>query len=224
MKLIKNNLLKIIILFIMLITLMYIYNYSKINYELLTNKNDTICPIIELPCNPGPQGDRGPAGGDFQEKGPLRNLDPTVLDKVVDTTNDNGGYITTFLNDRTYKPEQTWTLNSSKSLLPNKLVNQSGNCINVDKKTDVVGWGNCKDATEWVYTSQGLLKPKTNSDKDAGCLTYVNSGTMKKLLGEDKMGGVKNKSLDEDMSVYNLSMAKCSDKNNPLLNQQWSFN
>lgn len=229
MKLFNQNLIYIIslIIFIIFITILST-NYHT--YEFLTNSSDNkkeepICPgPIELPCNPGPQGERGPAGGEFQEKGPLRNL--SMLEKVVDTTNILGNsefYITSFLNDRTYKPEQTWTLNSSTGDFANRIKNQSGNCITVDNK-DFVGISTCDKAVEWEYTSQGQLKPKSNSGKETKCLTYTNAGTVKTLKKKDQLGNTKGKSLDMDQSVYKLSMAKCGDKSNPPLKQQWSFN
>ncbi len=149
-----------------------------------------------------------------------------MLDKVVDTTNILGNsdfYITTFLNDRTYKPEQTWTLNSSTGDLANRIKNQSGNCLSVDDK-DFVGVLTCDKAVEWEYTPQGQLKPRSNSGKETKCLTHTNAGTVKTLQKKQQFGDTKGKLLDLDQSVYKLSMAKCGDENNPPLNQQWSFN
>jgi hypothetical protein len=223
MKLFHKNLSHLFTIFIFIFISSLLYNYFN-TFEFLTNSSNStdepICPgPIEVPCNPGPPGERGPAGGEFQEKGPLRNL--SMIDKVVDTTNSTGSYITAFLNDRTYKPEQNWTLMSGT--LANRIKNQSGNCLSVDDK-DVVKTDNCVNSTEWEYTIQGQLKPKTNSDQEVKCLTYTNAGPLENLQKKSQIGSTTNKLLDVKQSVYNLSMAKCGDINNPPLNQQWSFN
>jgi hypothetical protein len=175
------------------------------------------CPgPIELPCREGPEGPAGPAGGIYSDKGPLRNLAQT--DMVVDRMDGAGVYANAFLSQRNYKPQQTWTLYSSEGDLANRLSNQYGGCLTVDKigNVNMTTQGQCKTATKWIFTPQGSIRPMNERSK---CLSYTNAGIIKNLpAGEANM---KGKGVNPYSNLLKLNVVPCDAK--LPLNQQWSF-
>lgn len=183
-----------------------------------TEKEDfSSCPgPIELPCREGPEGPAGPAGGIYSDKGPLRNLAQT--DMVVDRMDGAGVYANAFLSQRNYKPQQTWTLYSSEGDLANRLSNQYGGCLTVDKigNVNMTTQGQCKTATKWIFTPQGSIRPMNERSK---CLSYTNAGIIKNLpAGEANM---KGKGVNPYSNLLKLNVVPCDAK--LPLNQQWSF-
>lgn len=191
---------------------------NKINNQIeQLQKIDTSCPgPIELPCREGPLGPQGPSGGIFTDKGPLRNLGQ--IDMVVDRSDDSGSAITAFLSQQNYKPQQTWTLNSSKDGLGGVLENQYGGCLTVDEANSVQVKLDCKNATKWLFTAQGNLKPITDKTK---CLSFTNAG-MAKNVEKSGLINLKNKNVNLYSNLLKLNLAKCD--NQAKVEQQWAFN
>ena len=89
---------------------------------------------------------------------------------------------------------QTWTLHSSSGEMANKLENKYGGCLTVDNNNVTMSKSNtCNNATKWIFTPQGYIKPLQDRDK---CLSYN----------------------DKD---FKLNLTKCSA--NTTDKQQWAF-
>lgn len=192
---------------------------EKINTQIeQLQKIDSSCPgPIELPCKEGPPGPQGKSGGIFSDKGPLRNLGQTNM--VVDRFDDSGIYANAYLSERNYKPQQTWTLHSSSGDFGNRLENQYGGCLTIDKNNEIymTNAGGCKDATKWIFTTQGTIKPMNDKNK---CLSYTNAGIFKNV---EKTGliNLKGKNVNPYSNLLKLNLVDC-DKKIPV-EQQWAF-
>lgn len=177
------------------------------------------CPgPIELPCREGPEGPRGPAGGIYTDKGPLRNLAQT--DMVVDRMDGAGPYANAYLSQRNYKPQQTWILHSSDETdMANKISNQYGGCLNVDDigNVNMTLPSGCKTATKWLFTSQGTLKPMDDKNK---CLSYTDAGIVKNVQ-KTGMVNLNGKNINPYSNLLKLNVIPCDAK--IPLNQQWAF-
>lgn len=234
----KSDLVKysiaIIIIIILIICIIFLIRYfntdndeTKKTNDVKTNNKTNVtgtekedfssCPgPIELPCREGPEGPAGPAGGIYSDKGPLRNLAQT--DMVVDRMDGAGVYSNAFLSQRNYKPQQTWTLYSSQGDLANRLSNQYGGCLTVDKigNVNMTTQGQCKTATKWIFTPQGSIRPMNERSK---CLSYTNAGIIKNL--PTGAANLKGKGINPYSNLLKLNVVPCDTK--LPLNQQWSF-
>ncbi len=185
--------------------------------QLTTAKVESSCPgPIELPCRQGPIGDMGPSGGTFFRNGPLRNLGQT--DMVVDRMFNTGPASVAYLSNPNYKSQQTWTLHSGDGTLSNRLENQYGGCLTYDDQ-DTVYISPCKGSSQWIFTAQGLLKPKSGGEGKSKCLSFSNQGLLKNV---EKTGLVNTggKNLNPYTKLLQLKMVPCDGKAD---NQQWSF-
>jgi hypothetical protein len=228
----KYIIISIVLSIIAIIFGLYVIINTSITDKDLTNQNNKInnqieqlqkisstCPgPIELPCKEGPPGIQGKSGGIFTDKGPLRNLgQPNV---VADRFDDSGIYANAYLTDRTYKPQQTWTLHSSEGNYANRIENQYGGCLTIGENGEIymTNPAGCQNATQWIFTTQGTIKPLKEKDK---CLSYTNAGIFKNV---EKSGliNLKGKNVNPYNNLLKLNVVDCDTKI-PLA-QQWSFN
>ncbi len=213
-----------IILIIILIFLFYIlkinYNYKETFESEKKQPIEYTCPgPIELPCRQGPPGEQGPSGGTYLRNGPLRNLGQT--DMVVDRMFNSGPASVGYLSNQNYKPQQTWMLHASSGKMANKLENQYGGCLTMDNQNTVY-MDKCTDATEWIFTAQGNLKPKSDTSENVGeskCLSFSNEGAIKNVA-KTGLINTMGKNINPYTNLLQLKMAPCDTKAD---NQQWAF-
>lgn len=163
------------------------------NYVVRTVSNaiQSVRPDTQGPAGTqGPQGPKGENGGIFVEKGPIRSVKEPSLFLDRGTNNPN-------LNKRTYKPSQSWILDSGNKLRSFYDQNQ---CLSF--KDNTVLMSNCATSENWNYigrTSQlRSMRPVGGKNK---CL----------IMNDNPEAGTKAR--------YSLSMGDC----NVSPNQAWSF-
>jgi len=175
------------------------------------------CPgPIQLEGKTGPEGPQGPSGGIYSQSGPLRNLSNTNL--VADRFDCFGNSALAYLSEQNYKPQQTWTLKSSENNMGGVLQNQYGGCLTVDEINNVhmttpVG---CKNASKWIFTAQGQLKPTKDKKK---CLGFTNAGILKNV--QKKQPICSKGSINPTSNLMKLQLVDC--ENQPTTEQQWAF-
>ncbi len=175
------------------------------------------CPgPIQLEGQVGPEGPQGPAGGIYSQNGPLRNLSNTNL--VADRFDCFGNSSLAYLTEQNYKPQQTWTLKSSENNMGGILENQYGGCLTVDDVNGVYMTtpAGCKNASKWIFTTQGQLKPTKDKSK---CLSFTNAGILQNVQKKQPICTKGGPNITSNL--MKLQLTKC--ENQPTTEQQWAF-
>lgn len=235
---IRNIIYTFLILFILLICvatiwfLLYNRNNAVHNKNELTNLREELSEIknkidsgeiikqfrkqimsntVNLRGPQGRQGNSGPAGGTFLNKGYLRNLEKTSL--VADRMYGNGTNSISFLNTPNYSTHQNWTY-----LTTGELQNKFGGCLEGNPDTNDVYMSTCNKGKNqtWNYDNIGKIRLKNDPNKCLSIKFKDNISTSPKIINTKSSDAVHQK------DIYKLELTKCDDNLNPQ-SELWSF-